>query len=131
MVDKTKLAWIRTGGERVFQPAVIIRAASQGDRCDVIEIAIDRQWLADRGMGVGDRVKFALDPDDMSRLYLAPADDGKGYAIGRAGRYATRIVVSGRYARAIWHLIGTYMNVHDAGDGIYYIQQEETAEGQQ
>ena len=129
MVDKTKLAWIRTGGERVFQPAVIIRAASQGDRSDVVEIAIDRSWLADRNMGVGDRIKFALDPYDMTRLYLAPANDGKGYAIGRAGKYATRIVVSGRYARAIWHLIGTYTNVHDAGDGIYYIQADE-AEGQ-
>ena len=130
MVDKKKLAWIRTGGERVYQPAVVIRAASQGERQDVIEIAIDRQWLADKGLGVGDRVKFALDPDDMSRLYLAPADDGKGYAIGRAGRYATRIVVSGRYAQAIWHLIGTYTTVHDAGDGVYYVQTDE-AEGQQ
>lgn len=132
MIDKKKLAWIRTGGERIYQPTVVIRAASQGERCDVIEVAIDRSWLADRGLGVGDRIKFALDPDDMTRLYLAPADgaDGKGYAIGRAGRYATRIVVSGRYARAIWHLIGTYMTVHDAGDGIFYIQTDE-AEGQQ
>lgn len=129
MIDKTRLAWIRTGGERVYQPTVIIRAASQGDRQGVIEIAIDRKWLADRGLGIGDRVKFALDPDDMTKLYLAAADDGKGYAIGRAGRYATRIVVSGRHARAIWHLIGAYMTVHDAGDGIYYIQTDE-AEGQ-
>lgn len=128
MIDKKKLAWIRTGGERVYQPAVVVRAASQGERQDVIEIAIDRQWLADRGLGVGDRIKFALDPDDMTRLYLAPAD-GQGYAIGKAGRYATRIVVSGRHARAIWHLIGTYMTLQDAGDGIYYIQTDE-AEGQ-
>lgn len=130
MIDKKRLAWIRTGGDRVYRPAVIIRAASQGDRQDVIEVAIDRSWLADRGMGVGDRIAFALDPDDMSKLYLALADDGKGYSIGRAGKYATRIVVSGRYARAIWHLIGAYTTVHDAGDGIYYVQADE-AEGQQ
>ena len=72
-----------------------------------------------------------IERNDSLLLYAyALADDGKGYSIGRAGKYATRIVVSGRYARAIWHLIGAYTTVHDAGDGIYYVQADE-AEGQQ
>ena len=138
MVDKTSLTWLRavrrrkeTGRRRLYYPAVMIRAASQGGRQDVIEIAIDRQVLADIGMNAGDRIGFAIDPDDQSRLYITQADEGLGYVIGRSGRYATRITISGRRATAIWHMIGEYPAVQDAGDGIYYVQKTESAEGQQ
>ncbi len=136
MIDRKKLLWLRSvhrrkeaGRGRTLRPAVVIRKARQGTRQDVVEVAIDRKLLADRGLNVGDRVGFAVDPDDANSLYIAKADDGLGYTIGRSGRYATRIAISGRRARAIWHMIGRYQSVEDIGDGVFCISKSE-AKGQ-
>lgn len=138
MIDRKKITWLRSVHRRketgrkgkTPRPAVIVRKASQGTRQDVLEIAINRQLLADRGLDVGDKVGIGIDPDNPDSLYIARADDGPGYVIGRSGRYATRIAISGRRAQAIWHMIGRYATVEDAGDGVFYIQKAEEAEGQ-
>lgn len=130
MIERKKLLWLRSihrrkevGRGSTLRSAVVIREARQGTRQDVIEVAIDRKLLADRGLNVGDRVGFAVDPDDANSLYIAKADDGLGYTIGRSGRYATRIAISGRRARAIWHMIGRYQNVEDMGNGVFCIRK--------
>lgn len=117
MINETlnyeNLVWLRpvhskAGRDRAAHPAVIIRQARQGARQDAMEIALDRQMLADHGIKSGDRVSFAVDPRDRGRLYIAKADSDVGYKISKTDRYAARIVISGRRAQVIWHMIGKY-----------------------
>lgn len=129
------LQWIRalhrdpfTHKERSYRPAVVIQAARQGTRQDVLDIVMDRQMMAERGLEVGDRISFGIDPDDRTALYIARADEGMGYRVGRPGRHTVRVTISGKRARAIWHMIGEYASVEDAGDGIFCIRKE-TADG--